>query len=132
MSEQESVALVTGASRGIGRAVAKELARDGHRVAVHYNRSREAAEETLAGLEGGPHGVYQADVGDPAALPELVGRVERETGPIGVLVNNAGIFEEHRVAEVSFDDWRDHWRRTLDTNLVGPANLIYLVANRMM
>lgn len=132
MSESQHVALVTGASRGIGRAVAEELARGGHRVAVHYRRSRAAARETLETLDNGPHALFQADVADPVAAGELVNEVERQLGPIAILVNNAGVFEEHRLAETTYEEWREHWRTTLDTNLLGPANLTYLVARRMM
>ena len=126
------VALVTGASRGIGRAVAAALADKGARVAVHYNRNETAADETLSSLKGGPHMKFQADVAEPKAVSGMVERVIAAMGRIDILVNNAGIFEEHLLTSVSFQDWIDSWRRTIDTNLMGSAHAAYCVARHMM
>jgi len=126
------VVLVTGASRGIGRAVAQQFAHHGARVAVHYHQNREAAEETLASLAGGPHTVFQAEVADAGAVQRLVEDVIEEMGKIDVLVNNAGIFEEHPVPDVDYAAWQDVWQRTLGVNLLGPANLSYCVARHMI
>jgi NAD(P)-dependent dehydrogenase (short-subunit alcohol dehydrogenase family) len=125
-------ALVTGASRGIGRAVAVLLARAGARVAVHYRAHRAEAEETARGLAGGPHAVLQADVADASAARSLVDAAERELGGLDILVNNAGIYEPARIAEASYGEWRLHWERTIGVNLIGPANLMYCAARRMM
>ncbi len=124
--------LVTGASRGIGRAIAARFAAQGGRVAVHYHVNREAAEETVGELDGGPHFVVQADVSDPDACERLVSETASEMGRIDVLVNNAGVYQLHRVAEVDFVAWRRAWDRALGTNLLGPANLMYCVARHMM
>jgi len=126
------VALVTGSSRGIGREIARELASRGARVAVHYRADREAARETLASLAGGPHAVFGADVADAGAARELVEDVTREMGGVDVLVNNAAIFEAHPVPETDYAAWREAWSQTMATNLIGPANLSYLVARTMM
>jgi NAD(P)-dependent dehydrogenase (short-subunit alcohol dehydrogenase family) len=132
MSFDEQVVLVTGASRGIGRAVAQQFASAGARVAVHYCRDRDAAEETLSSLDGGPHGIFQADVADPAQTQALAESVLGQMGRIHVLVNNAGIFEEHPIADIDYEDWQSAWDRTLRTNLVGPANLCHCVARHMI
>jgi NAD(P)-dependent dehydrogenase (short-subunit alcohol dehydrogenase family) len=132
MSFDDEVVLVTGASRGIGRAVAEQFAQAGARVAVHYHRNREAAEETLSALSGGPHAIFQADLAEAGETQSLAGAVIEQMGRIDVLVNNAGIFEDHRIAEVDFDEWKIAWDRTLQTNLVGPANLCYCVARHMI
>ena len=123
--------LVTGASRGIGRAIALGFASAGARVAVHYRGNRQAAEQTLATLQGTGHELVQADVGDPSQCADLVAGVIERLGGLDVLVNNAGIFEEHRILDVDFDSWRRAWSATLATNLVGPANLMYFAGRHM-
>ena len=125
-------ALVTGASRGIGRAVARALAREGARVTVHYHEDRKAAEATLSSLEGNGHFVVQADISDPDAAEELVASSLRKAGGLDVVVNSAGIWEEHPPVDVDFSGWRASWRRILDLNLLGVANLSYLAARAMM
>jgi NAD(P)-dependent dehydrogenase (short-subunit alcohol dehydrogenase family) len=132
MSFNDDVVLVTGASRGIGRAVAQQFAGEGARVAVHYCRNRDAAEQTLSGLDGGPHAIFQADVADAAQTQALAHDVIAQMGRIHVLVNNAGIYEHHRIADVDYAGWQDAWDRTLRTNLLGPANLCYCVARHMI
>jgi 3-oxoacyl-[acyl-carrier protein] reductase len=126
------VALVTGGSRGIGRAVAEELAARGAAVVVQFRADRRAAEAILAGLGPGRHRTAQADLADPTQARSLVERVVGELGRIDVLVNNAGIYEEHPVLSTGYEDWQRIWRRTLETNLLGPANLIHAVAPHMV
>jgi NAD(P)-dependent dehydrogenase (short-subunit alcohol dehydrogenase family) len=124
--------LVTGASRGIGKEIARLFAEQNARVAVHYNRNRAAAEETEASLPGGPHFVTQADVKDPAAVRHMVDAVVTEMGHVDVLVNNAGIFESHPLAEVSYETWQKAWQDILETNLIGAANTSYCAAQHMI
>jgi 3-oxoacyl-[acyl-carrier protein] reductase len=88
----DRVALVTGASRGIGRACAIELARRGLRLAVHYHRDLDAARDCAATLDGGPHLVVQADLTRPEEARSLVETVIRDLGRLDVVVNNAGIY----------------------------------------
>jgi 3-oxoacyl-[acyl-carrier protein] reductase len=127
------VALVTGGSRGIGRAVAREFAARGATVAVQFRADRAAAAETMASLgAAGGHLALQADLADPEQARALVGRVVDELGRVDVLVNNAGIYEEHSVLQTSYEDWVEVWRRTIDVNLLGPANLIHAVAPHML
>jgi NAD(P)-dependent dehydrogenase (short-subunit alcohol dehydrogenase family) len=125
-------ALVTGGSRGIGRAVAAGFAAGGARVAIGFLRNHEAADETLAALPGGPHLKVQADVGDPASVQGMIDRVTSELGALDILVNNAGIWVEHPLDEIDYDAWQSAWRRTLDANLVGPANVCYCAARWMI
>ncbi len=124
--------LVTGGSRGIGKAVSLAFARAGAAVAVLYRENRGVAEATLAQLPGDGHFALRADVADPAAVASAVDEAMARWGRIDVLVNNAGIGVYHRLAEVSYEEWREAWRRTLTVNLEGPANLSYCVARRMM
>jgi 3-oxoacyl-[acyl-carrier protein] reductase len=129
---QGMVALVTGGSRGIGRAVAEEFAAQGATVVVQFRADRRAADDTLGRLGPGGHRVAQADLADPGQARALVGRVVDELGRVDVLVNNAGIYEAQPVLETGYEEWQRSWRRTLDTNLLGPANLIHAVAPHMV
>jgi NAD(P)-dependent dehydrogenase (short-subunit alcohol dehydrogenase family) len=124
--------MVTGGSRGIGKAVAKGFAERGARVAINYLSNAEAAEQTLAELEGGPHMAVRGDVSDPASVRQLFEEVVGEFGTVDIVVNNAGIYRYHRIDEVDFEAWQSSWREVLDTNLVGPANVCFHAARHMM
>ena len=124
-------ALVTGASRGIGKRVAEMLAEQGAHVAVHYNSGRSAAEATFVSLAGGGHALVQADIGDPQQVRRMVEEASAALGGIDILVNNAGIYNEHPVLSVSFEQWQADWNAILNTNLVGAANAIYWAVRHM-
>jgi 3-oxoacyl-[acyl-carrier protein] reductase len=123
--------LVTGASRGIGAAVARAFARLGDRVAVHHRDSAGQAREVLAGLPGGGHTVVRADLADPGAVRQMVDAAAADLGGLDVLVNNAGIYLEHLVAEVSYEQWQRAWRQTLAVNLTGAANVTWCAVQHM-
>jgi 3-oxoacyl-[acyl-carrier protein] reductase len=123
--------LVTGASRGIGRAIAQKFAELGAGVAVHYHQNREAAAQTLRGLPGGPHFMVQADVSAPGSIRNMVDTVVREIGRIHVLVNNAGIYETYPMIDLTYEEWQETWERTIRTNLMGPANTSFCAAQHM-
>lgn len=131
MRFDEKKVLVTGASRGIGRAIALQFAGTGAQVAVHYQSNLKAAQASLAELPGTGHILCAGDVADPDAAQRLVDEAIYEMGGIDILVNNAGIFEAHPVDEVSYEDWQHHWQRTLAVNLVGPANLCWHAVRHM-
>jgi NAD(P)-dependent dehydrogenase (short-subunit alcohol dehydrogenase family) len=124
--------LVTGASRGIGRAIACMFAEAGARVVVHFGHGQEAAERTLAELAGHGHLLAQADITDAAAVERMTADITTRTGRIDILVNNAGVFVAHAIAEVSFDEWQQAWTRTIQTNLIGAAHVTFCVAQQMM
>jgi len=124
--------LVTGASRGIGRAVARHFAMSGASVAVQYVSDEASAAAALAELASGEHMTAKADVSDAGDVVSLVGRVLDRFGRIDVLVNNAGVYEPHPVLSTSFEEWQANWRRTIATNLFGPANLIHAVVPAMV
>jgi NAD(P)-dependent dehydrogenase (short-subunit alcohol dehydrogenase family) len=126
-----SVALVTGASRGIGRAIAQQLTARGLRIALHYHSNRAAAEETLRSLAGEGHALFAADLGLTDAPAQLYEAVLNTFGRIDVLVNNAGLFELHPIGEVDFPAWQDMWQRTLALNLIAPAHLSFLVGRHL-
>ncbi len=126
------VVMVTGASRGIGHEIARQFAERGARVVVHFHNNREAAEQTLASLAGTSHCLVQADLSDAAAVGKMAQKAVGEMGRIDVLVNNAGLYEYHPVAETTFEDWQRSWEKTIFTNLMGPAHLSFHVARGMM
>lgn len=132
MNFDGKIVLITGASRGIGRAIARQFAERGARVAIHYRRDREAARETQASLPGGLHLLVQAEIGDPAAVQAMVETVVREMGGLHILVNNAGIFLDHPPAGVTYAEWQASWQRILATNLIGPANVTYCAVQHML
>ncbi len=110
------VALVTGSSRGIGRAIAEALARAGATVCINYRSQHERAKETLGVIEGGGgHAfLHQADVSQPGPAGELVDAVVERCGRLDVLVNNAGIIRDGLLAEMSEDEWSSVIRTNLD------------------
>jgi 3-oxoacyl-[acyl-carrier protein] reductase len=111
------VALVTGASKGIGAAIARELAARGAAVAVNYSSSRAAAEKLVAEIKaaGGKAVAVQADVADPASIAPLVDVVATQLGPIDVLVNNAGVYEFAPLEAVT----PEHFHKQFNTNVLG-------------
>lgn len=123
--------LVTGSSRGVGRAIAQRFAESGARVAVHYHKNRQAAERTITDLPGGPHVLVQADVSDPVSVQKMVDTALNAMERIHVLVNNAGIFEEHPMLESTYEQWQEKWERTMRTNLFGPAYTSFCVIQHM-
>ena len=124
--------LVTGASRGIGAAVARACAAAGDRVAVHYGASRDAAEGVVASLAGDGHAVVGADLADADAVRAMVDGAAQALGGLDVLVNNAGVFVAHPIAETSYEDWQRAWSRTLAVNLVGAANVTWCAVPHMI
>jgi 3-oxoacyl-[acyl-carrier protein] reductase len=105
--EMSRVALVTGASRGIGRAIAEHLAGFGHRVAIGYQARSDAAAEVAAGITalGGEAIAVAADVADEAAVIGMFEEVKRRLGPVEILVNNAGITRDGLILRMSVADW---------------------------
>ena len=123
--------LITGASRGIGAAAARAFAASGDRVAVHYGRNRDKAEEVAAALDGDGHVVVGAELADPNAVRAMVEEAADGLGGLDVLVNNAGIYAAHPVLETSYEEWQRAWRETLDVNLVGVANTVWCALRHM-
>ncbi len=123
--------LVTGASRGIGRAAALAFAARGARLAVHAHRDEEAARATLHALEGEGHALVMGDVADAAAAERTVAEACAQLGGLDVLVNNAGIYIEHPLPFTDYAAWQAAWRRTVEVNLLGPAWLTWCAVERM-
>jgi len=123
-------ALVTGASRGIGAAIATELAAAGARVVVNYAGSQDAANHVVSAIHdaGGTAVAVQADVSDPAACAALVERTVAEFGRLDILVNNAGITRDGLLVRMSDDDWND----VIATNLSAVFSLSRAAGKIMM
>ncbi len=124
------VALVTGSSRGIGRAVAARLARAGYAVCINYYERRDMAEQLVAELtDAGCRAIaVQADVADRTAVNAMVARCERELGPVTLLVNNAGV-----AGQALFQDVTDElWERYFSVNLNGARHTIQAVLPHML
>ena len=124
-------ALVTGGSRGIGAAIARALAAEGYRVAVHCGNSRQAAEQVLGSLDGGGHVLVQANLRDAEQVRSMVDAYAEQLGHIDVLVNNAGVFFAHPIDETDYDEWQAAWQETVAVNLVGPANVAWCAVRHM-
>jgi NAD(P)-dependent dehydrogenase (short-subunit alcohol dehydrogenase family) len=118
VAPQVPTALVTGAGRRIGRAIALHLAGRGYRVAVHCHRSRDEADAVAAEIAtaGGRAAVVQADLADQAAVSSLVAQSAAALGPLSLLVNNASLFEYDHVETATEQSWDRH----LDANLKAP------------
>jgi len=122
--------LVTGGSRGIGKAIVWALAREGARVAFVYRSSQAAAEAFVAELELDQHTVaaYQADVRDKSAVDHVVEQVLEQWDQIDILVNNAGVIHDGLLATMSSEQWQD----VIDTNLTSVFNFCQAVTRPMM
>ncbi|MEM6376923.1 MAG: SDR family NAD(P)-dependent oxidoreductase [Bacteroidota bacterium] len=132
MNFQDKRVLITGSSRGIGRAAAIAFAQLGAKVIVHYNRNQSAAQETLDQMEGEGHLLVQADIADAAAVKALFETIKATLNGIDVVVNNAGIFDPHPIDEVDYAHWQESWQKTIATNLIGAANVCYCATELMI
>lgn len=126
----KKTALITGSSRGIGRAVAAQLASDGYAVCVNFIERRDKAEELVKKLEaeGREAMCFQADVADSGAVNAMVKAVEERFGPVTLLVNNAGIAKQCLFQDMS----HEYWKRIFDVNLNGTFNAIQAVLPNML
>lgn len=123
-------ALITGASRGIGRAIAAVLAREGWAVCINYLERRDAAEELVQALraQGKSAISFRADVSDRRAVEDMVRAASEELGPVELLVNNAGISRQGLFQDLDDEDWN----RLLAVNLTGPRNAVRAVLPHML
>ena len=126
----EKIALITGSSRGIGRAVARELGRQGWRVCINYRVRQDCAESLAAELaaEGHEAMIYQADVSRRQEVQAMVRAIEEKWGPVSLLVNNAGV-----AGQALFQDVTDEmWHRYFSTNVDGAYHTIQAVLPAML
>lgn len=120
MTEIKKVAIVTGGSRGIGKAIVYRLASLGYQIAFNYLSSSQAAEQLVKEIEskGGACRAYQVDIKDFNAVKQWIDEVKKDFGGIDVLINNAGIIADKALMLMSPDDWQN----VVDTNLNGMFN----------
>jgi NAD(P)-dependent dehydrogenase (short-subunit alcohol dehydrogenase family) len=109
----------------VGRAVAVAFAAAGDRVAVHHRDSAGPAVETIGLMDGDGHVVVRGDLADPAAVQSFVTDAATGLGGLDVLVNNAASIVPHPPGAVSYEDWQAAWRRTIEVNLLGTANVTF-------
>ncbi len=130
MRLKDQVAVVTGGSRGIGKAIVQAFVAEGAKVAVVYRGSQEAAEALVKEIadKGGAALAIQCDVADPVAAQACCERVEKELGPIGILVNNAGVIHDDLFVRLE----PEHWNKVIQTNLGGTYNFCRAVAFPML
>jgi 3-oxoacyl-[acyl-carrier protein] reductase len=128
---QDKVALVTGAGRNIGRAIALTLARDGATVLVNGRSDREAVDSVVAEIvkAGGKASAAMGDVSDPAVAPRLAEQAQKQFGGVDILVSNAGLRRQTSFLDMSFDEWREIMSVALDgAFLLGKAFVPQMIA----
>ncbi len=124
------VALITGASRGIGRETAVRMALAGASVVVNYFRGENEAREVVARIGEGAVAI-KADVADPKAVESMIGETVRSFGRLDILVNNAATFDLNPFDGGDYDAWQRGWQRTFDLNVFGAANAAFLAMRAM-
>lgn len=124
--------LITGASRGIGKATALAFAKKGAKVGVNFKKNLEEAERTLASLPGKGHRLFQYDVSKKEDTKNLITNFTRAYGTLDILVNNAGIGAFQAIDKVDFDTWTESWADVLGTNLIAIANTCYWATQAMI
>jgi len=129
---KDKIVLITGASGGIGAVMTKQFADIGSAIIIHYNSNRNGAEKLLTEIPDNNHMIVGGDLGDSNIVKNIVDSVIEKYGRIDVLINNAGTAIKHPIENVDYEAWQKSWNATIQTNLIGPANLTYLTAKEMV
>ena len=125
--------LITGGSRGIGRACAKLFSDLNANVIISYNHNYKEARNTISALnKHQKHSMFKMNISKVGEIKKMFDQLINKYGRLDVLVNNAGVYMEHKIEEVSFEQWQQVWFETIQTNLVGVSNLCYLAAQQMI
>ena len=124
--------LVTGGSRGIGRSISKTFANNGAQVVFTYYKKRDIANETLSKLSGEDHQCLELDLRNDEQTEKAVLDAITIMDGLDILINNAGIFIDHPIDNMSFREWKNSWQLTIDTNLIGPANVCFYSAKHFI
>ena len=129
---KDKIVLITGASGGIGSVMAARFADSGAKVIIHYNSNKNKADSVQSKLIGDGHSIVGGDLTNPDDTEKIVNTVVDKYDKIDVLVNNAGIYIQHPIKDIDFSEWREQWNTSINTNLIGPANLSFLVGTKMI
>lgn len=132
MDFTDKIVLITGGSRGIGRATAIAFSRLGAKIVLNFRKDSDAAADTIRNLDGEGHIAIKADISHPAAVRKMFEAIMAEYGHIDIVVNNAGVYVEHAIDHANYSEWQKAWEKTLAVNLTGPANVSYCAAQYMM
>lgn len=122
--------LITGASRGIGKATAILMAKQGATIGINFRNNEKEAHKTLNELKGNDHQLFKYDISQQGTAQELIEAFLSEYGKIDVLVNNAGVAILHDTSN-DFASWKEIWQQTLNTNLIAVADLCYWASHAM-
>ena len=132
MDFKDKKVLITGASRGIGKATAQAFALKGAQVGLNFRSNLEEAQKTLSELPGSGHQLFQRDISQKEETKKLIDDFVKAYGQLDVLVNNAGISIFHEIDKVDLDHWTHAWEETFKTNLFAAANVSYWAAQAMI
>jgi 3-oxoacyl-[acyl-carrier protein] reductase len=132
MNFRDKIVLITGGSKGIGKATAKAFAEHGASVAFTYHSDTKVAEETLSMLSGNSHIAIKADIRDSEESKNVVSLVIGKYNRLDILVNNVGVYIPHPVAESGFQEWEQAWETTMAVNLLGPAHMTFFAVKEMI
>lgn len=124
--------LITGGSRGIGRATAIAFSRQGATCGINYRNDDMAAKAAMDMLEGPDHAALKFDISDGSQVEALVNEFLIRYGRLDILVINAAIIVPHSLEDVDYGTWREAWKRIIDTNLLAAANLCYCASKYMI
>ena len=124
--------LITGASRGIGKATAIAFAKYGATIGLNYISDDQAANNTLASLENSGHKLFKQDISNPEGPKKLMEDFVNYYGRIDILINNAGIVIKHEIDKIEYEEWIRSWSEIINTNLIATANLCYCASKYMI
>ena len=119
--------LITGSTGGIGKALCHSFAKANAKVILHFNKQKDTAKDLINSLPGDGHSLIQADLSNSNEIKDMVDSIS----DLDIVINNAALVEQIDINKMSYNDWIEYWRKTLDVNLLGPADLTFLCANRM-
>ena len=119
--------LITGSTGGIGKALCHSFAKANAKVILHFNKQKDTAKNLINSLPGDGHSLIQADLSNSNEIKDMVDSIS----DLDIVINNAALVEQIDINKMSYNDWIEYWRKTLDVNLLGPADLTFLCANKM-